>query len=64
LTWIHSLEEMPTLDEFVAKGIQHGVQTVREDSRKLWRAPKKLTEGVARQVVQGTKEEDGYTAEE
>ena len=62
LTWIHSLEETPTLDEIVAQGNLHGVQTIREDSRRLWRALKKLTEGVAKQVVQSTKEEDGYTA--
>ena len=35
---------------------------VREDSQKIWRALKKLTEGEARKVVVAVESEDGYKA--
>ena len=62
LAWIHAQEEAPSLAEVAAKGLEHGVQGIAEDRKKIWRSIKQLTGGVARQVVQSVKDEDGWLA--
>ena len=62
LTWIHTLEEAPDMQMVVNKGKEFNLHSIEEDKKKIWRALKKLTSGIAGQVIRSTKDEDGYLA--
>ena len=59
MKFILGCDEPPDLAAIVSEGLKHDVNSVAEDKKKVYRAIKKLTEGVAKQVVTGTRDEDG-----
>ena len=62
MKWVLTCQEPPSLSDVVTYGAQMGLHDIAEDKKKIYRALKKLTDGIAKQVVVSTKDEDGYTA--
>ena len=62
MKWVLTCQEPPSLNDVVAYGAQMGLHDIADDKKKIYRALKKLTDGIAKQVVVSTKDEDGYTA--